>query len=445
MKKNNIIYQITSQKLPKVIFCSLVLVLLLLLVSNFLFSQKKVEIDFSQKTTEKKSTIGFLHFNDLKPLEKDIIALKPAYWRIGSAMKDKNTRLEQMKILKKYNIKPILVVTDFFFHKSSQWKKPYSDKKTLLTLVEELYKENGNEVIYDLWNEPDIEVFFEGSRQDFFETFKLIHDKIRSLPGGNDAIITGPSTTSFKEVFFKEFLEFCNSNHIKLDLLNWHQLELNGIDDALKMSNTINFVRQDLIKKFPNLKIRDVMIPEFVGSDDYFKPLTSLAYINVLDNLGVVGCKTCGDAPPAQNENTCWNNSIGGLLTPQGKPRSVWWVYKYYAESLNNRLNTGVDSEKTVAISYLSENTNSANILFGNLGKMASSFQINLKSIKKSPLFSKSNKINYTLFKIPDTEQKELSLPIKIKSGSVSLNNSNANIKLSNIDTESVYLLKINR
>ncbi|KFC20007.1 GH39 family glycosyl hydrolase [Chryseobacterium sp. FH1] len=436
-------YQISCQLLQKIIFSSLLLVFVLLGISNFLFPQKTIELDLSQKTSGQKSVVGFLHFNDLKALENDIVELKPVYWRIGSSMAEKSKRVEQIKILKGYNIKPILVITDFFYHKSTQWKKPYLDRNNLLNLVEELYKENGNTVVYDLWNEPDIEVFFEGSRQNFFETFKLIHDKIRSLPGGENAIIMGPSTSWFVQDFFEDFLNYCNKNNIRLDLLNWHQNY--GIDDAINMGKTIKHVRENLIQKYPNLKIKDIIIPEFAGPEDYFKPLTSLAYVAVLDKEGVAGCKTCGDAPSYQNENTCWNNSIDGLLTPQGKPRSVWWVYKYYAESLSNRLSTKVDSDRTVAISYMSQDKNSANILFGNLGKITSSIQINLKAVKKSSLFSRSTKVNYTLFKVPNTEQKELTLPIKVKSGSVNLKNDNANIKLNSIDTESVYLLKINK
>ena len=437
-------YKISRNMCRRIIFSSVIMVLLLLLVSNFLFSQRKIEIDFSKKASNIKSVVGFLHFNDLKPLENDIVQLKPRYWRIGSSMADKTKRIEQLKILKQYNITPILVVTDFFFHRSSMWKKPYSDKQNLLNLVEELYKENGNNVVYDLWNEPDLTVFFEGSQQNFFETFKLMHDKIRSLPGGKKATIMGPSISWFTDEYFKKFLDFCSANNITLDLLDWHQNY--NIDDALNMKKNIYHAREYYIKKYPNLKIKDIIIPEFVGPEDYFKPLTSLAYINILDKEKVVGCKTCGDAPKGQQtENTCWNNSIDGLLTPQGKPRSVWWVYKYYAESLPVRLSTNVDSDRTAAISYFSKDSNSVKILFGNLGKFKSSFSIDLKSVRKFSVFAKSKKINYSLYKIPNTEQKELSNPILIKKDSVSISSKNTiSLELDDIDTQSVYLLKMN-
>ncbi|WP_333854523.1 GH39 family glycosyl hydrolase [Epilithonimonas sp.] len=436
-------YKISRNMCRRIIFSSVIMVLLLLLVSNFLFSQRKIEIDFSKKASNIKSVVGFLHFNDLKPLENDIVQLKPRYWRIGSSMADKTKRIEQLKILKQYNITPILVVTDFFFHRSSMWKKPYSDKQNLLNLVEELYKENGNNVVYDLWNEPDLTVFFEGSQQNFFETFKLMHDKIRSLPGGKKATIMGPSISWFTDEYFKKFLDFCSANNITLDLLDWHQNY--NIDDALNMKKNIYHAREYYIKKYPNLKIKDIIIPEFVGPEDYFKPLTSLAYINILDKEKVVGCKTCGDAPQGQQtENTCWNNSIDGLLTPQGKPRSVWWVYKYYAESLNTRFNTNVDSERTVAIAYYSQPNKSVNLLLGNLSSSTNTFTIDLKSFQDSSFFSKAKKINYSLYKIPNTEQKELLNPILIKNKTISLSTAkNLLFQVEDIDNESVYLLKM--
>lgn len=427
-------------------FISILLIGLLIFFYNILFSQKSITIDFSKKIEKRQSMIGFLHVNDLNPLINDIKELKPRYWRVGNSLVDKDLRDRQFEIMRKYNITPILVLTDFYSHydkRKYDWKQPYKETEAFAQLAEDFYKQYGNTVIYDIWNEPNYPPFWDGDRQQFFISFKAAYDKIRSLPGGDKAIITGPSTARFDKEFIESFLDYCNKNNVKIDILNWHLNE--DIQHALELSQQIDYAQNYWKKEYPNVGFKDVAIYEFIGEDDYFKPLTSLAYINVLDNLGVVGCKTCGDAPPAQNENTCWNNSIDGLLTPQGKPRSVWWVYKYYAESLPVRLSTNVDSDRTAAISYFSKDSNSVKILFGNLGKFKSSFSIDLKSVRKFSVFAKSKKINYSLYKIPNTEQKELLNPILVKKGNVSISSKNTSaLALDDIDTQSVYLLKMN-
>ncbi|SIT97535.1 Glycosyl hydrolases family 39 [Epilithonimonas bovis DSM 19482] len=424
-------------------FISILLIGLLIFFYNILFSQKSITIDFSKKIEKRQSMIGFLHVNDLNPLINDIKELKPRYWRVGNSLVDKDLRDRQFEIMRKYNITPILVLTDFYSHydkRKYDWKQPYKETEAFAQLVEDFYKQYGNTVIYDIWNEPNYPPFWDGDRQQFFISFKAAYDKIRSLPGGDKAIITGPSTARFDKEFIESFLDYCNKNNVKIDILNWHLNE--DIQHALELSQQIDYAQNYWKKKYPNVGFKDVAIYEFIGEDDYFKPLTSLAYINVLDREGVPGIKTCGNA---NGESTCINNSIDGLLTPEGKPRSVWWVYKYYADSLPARFNTSVDSDRTAAISYFSKDTNSVNVLFGNLGKFSSSFSIDLNSIRRFSLFSKTNEIKYTLYRIPNTEQKELPNPIVLQSGSIHLSSKKMNtIDFKNIDVESVYLLKIN-
>ncbi|WP_312206604.1 GH39 family glycosyl hydrolase [Epilithonimonas hominis] len=421
----------------------LFLITISFLVYKSFVHDNKISVDFSIKPQKKESKIGFLHSDNLKILENNILILKPKLWRLGNTITQKPKRIEQLNVLKKNNITPIIVINDLYSTLDHDWQRPYlKSNKLLVDMISDLYLELGNNVIYDIWNEPNMS--WIGSEEQFFDTFKRVHNKIRSMPGGDKAIITGPSITGYHKDYLDRFLQYCEKNNIRIDILNWHE---NGVqNDAAIMKDNINNAKNILIKKYPKVGIKDVAIYEFIRESDYFKPLTSLAYINFLDLTSTAGCKTCGDAPKGQEtENTCWNNSIDGLLTAQGKPRSVWWVYKYYAESLNTRFSTSVDSENTVAITYYSQPNNSVNILLGNLSSSSSTFTIDLKTIQKFSLFSKSKKINYSLYKIPNTEQKELLNPILIKKGNISVTNKNtASLSLDDIDTQSVYLLKMN-
>lgn len=427
-------------------------IVFLLCVFSFNKAQQipyKIEVDLSQKQ-KKESVAGFLHFTDLKRIEKDVDLLKPKFWRAGAKLKDKTIRKEQINLLLQKNIIPIFVLSDVY----DWWpwaKRPTgwinlnskSDLNEIYSIPDMLTQEWGDKIIYDLWNEPDLKDCWNGSRDDFFKAVKIIHDRIRSSPNGKNAKITGPSISSYNKEYINDFLAFCNQNNIQLDILNWHALGTQK--DAVKLKDNIEEARK-LLQQYPNVKVKNIYIPEIVGLSEQFNPLTAFTYLNSLEKSGASGgCKACWDNPYQSGENSCWNNSMDGILTSDGKARASWWLYKYYAESLEGRFKVTVNSDSIVGLGYFSKDTNSVNVLFGNLMNPNVSISIDLKSAKKLALFSSSKKVNYTLYKLPNNQNKELKKPIAVKSGSIALTNSIYSVGLSSIDKDTVYLLEIKK
>lgn len=409
--------------------------------SQTVFGQKSIIVDFSVKPEKKESIVGFLHFNDLMALDKNIKILKPKYWRVGNTLHDKNKRLEQIKLLHSYKITPILVLTDFFAGTDDQWEKPFLKKEKFKNLVKDLYLENGNTVVYDIWNEPNTPSW-GGTREQFLETFKDAHDAIRSLPGGSSAIITGPGLSRFEQDFLQDFLKYCAKNKLKVDILNWHEGGI--IDDVLEVQKNIK-TAQGWIDTYSSIGIKKIYIPEILWHTEQFNPAAVLAYLAIIEKNGATGaCKTCWDTPPADGGNTCYNNSMDGILDPKGNTRSVWWAYKFYAESLDKRVSSKSTDEFLANLAYINSSSG-LSILFTNASKIdIEKLSLTFKSIQKG-ILNRTGNYKLKLHEVTNTQEKSLSSPRFLYEKKIRFKKEIEEVILEKIEHNKMYVISIQK
>ncbi|MFY1045491.1 GH39 family glycosyl hydrolase [Chryseobacterium sp. GP-SGM7] len=406
----------------------------------------ELTVDLSLKSQKKESVAGFLHFNDLEPLEKNIIELKPKYWRFGAKLKDNPIkRKEQVNILLKYNIVPIIVLSDIYdeehwYKEKGGWIRPSDDPRKFTTMIKSLYQDLGSKVVFDVWNEPNVKDVWGGTREEYFKTFKVAHDALRSSINGSNAMITGPSISEFNIEYITAFLDYCSKNNIKLDILNWH--DLGNQKSALKLQDNIKAARE-LIKKYPNLGVRSIYIPEIVGLDEQFNPLTLFTYLYSLEKGNAQGgCKACWDNPDMKGENSCWNNSMDGILSQDGKYRASWWVYKYYAESLAKRITSESYNKEILSIASYDKNNNLSLLLGNTSDKNKENYTVNLKNIKDKKSFQ--NKI-FKIYEIPNNGSLTVNEPNLIALKQIVIRNNNISITVKNLKAKSLYYLVVSK
>ena len=427
------------------------IIFLILFFSNVLmvFCQKtsnnaEIIVDLSIKNKKVESVAGFLHFNELEPLQKNISELKPKYWRFGAKLKEYTPkRKTQIEILVKNNIVPIIVISDIYdeehwYKEKGGWIRPSDNGAPFTKLINDLYKELGNKVVFDVWNEPNLKEVWGGTREEYFKTFKVAHDALRNSPDGKNAQITGPSISSYDKEYIDAFLNYCSKNNLRLDVLNWH--DLGNQNDAVKLQDNIKEAKE-LLKKYPNLGVKNIYIPEIVGLAEQFNPLTAFTYLNSLEKSKVYGgCKACWDNPDKEGENSCWNNSMDGILTPDGKPRASWWLYKYYADSLGKRLVSKTSKKELISISYFNMNDDFCTLI-GNLGdKNYNTVSLSIKNIFDSKLFK--NKA-LKLYEVPNTGSSYLEKPILLLKNNIVLNKSSTTIVLKKLKAKTLYYVII--
>lgn len=392
-----------------------------------------ITVDF-QKDIPVNSMVGFLHFNNIYKLEPHLKQLKPKYWRFR--WMDDST--EAVNLLIKNDIIPIIVLSDKYGYPDNlgkNWKTPLKSDEYKKT-VKFIYSKLGNKVIYDIWNEPYMSGFGGFSSKDFFILFKEIHDLIRSLPGGVNALITGPSFEELNRYEIEKFFKFCNDNNIRFDILSWHEWRNEG--DLKNMSSDIYWVKNYLLKKYPKVGIKKIVLTEIVHANIQFSPTQVLKVYDTLEKDKIDGaCRGCFFE--SVGVINCENNSITGLLDHSGNARSIWWATKLYSQSTENR----VDSNTTLEdiISFASYDKNNGYLLLANNYKHTiKNINVTFK-LKGLPLFKKNKKLKVYLYKIPNTEKKPLKSPIFVYTQFETVKNGVLNLEIKNFEPQELLYM----
>lgn len=71
---------------------------------------------------------------------------------------------------------------------------------------------------YEIWNEPDLHIFFNGTKADYFDIYKAGSTGVKL--GDADAKVGGPVTAFAK--WYKDFLAFVKVNELPLDFISGH-------------------------------------------------------------------------------------------------------------------------------------------------------------------------------------------------------------------------------
>ncbi|HEX3356556.1 MAG TPA: hypothetical protein VHS31_06195 [Tepidisphaeraceae bacterium] len=131
---------------------------------------------------------------------------------------------------------------------------------------------------FEVWNEPNLNPFFRGTRSQYFELYKVSAKAIKSI---DPALrVGGPSTSNFvpdarfdgetedisqhatvlqtsdldaldwRPVWLTQFLEFCHREHLPVDFVSCHPYPTDWALDALgqtvKQTRSVNATRKDL-------------------------------------------------------------------------------------------------------------------------------------------------------------------------------------------------------
>jgi len=71
---------------------------------------------------------------------------------------------------------------------------------------------------FEVWNEPNLQVFWTGTRDEYFELYRHTVESIKSVD--SRLRVGGPSTAA--NAWVEEFLEFCEKNNLPADFVSTH-------------------------------------------------------------------------------------------------------------------------------------------------------------------------------------------------------------------------------
>ena len=165
-----------------------------------------------------------------------------------------------------------------------------------------------------MWNEPDNEVFWTGTREQFFRVYetaaRALEDEL-----GDAVVVGGPSTTKPRAAWLEGLLRHCRARGCRVSFLSFHA---NLAADA-----PIPALEGDLRSgararaALPRPLADRVEVNESIGPADQYRPGEILGFLEHMEAGGAdAAARSCWlDLAGADN---CSNGTLEGLLTPDG-------------------------------------------------------------------------------------------------------------------------------
>ena len=178
-----------------------------------------------------------------------IYRMQFSLWDLSQLSKDKDA---QDKLLANYEsvIKNIsdsggVVILDIFgtpagLGKALDKKAPPWDLKAFKELVKGYIREFSCEkkynIWYEVWNAPDLDDFFLGRKQEYFNLYRAVAEGVEELEGetkihipvGGPGVswwfqsLEGNTIITPEKSLIYEFIKYCYRHHLPLDFISWH-------------------------------------------------------------------------------------------------------------------------------------------------------------------------------------------------------------------------------
>lgn len=324
-----------------------------------------VTVDFASRVPVKSMSGLLLGVSPAKGRlpQRDLYAsLKPVIWRgfpplvTDSLAKDVGARYEY-------------ILGDVWGYpgKTGHWKNgpPWSNEQAFVSMVrrEARALAADKNVVWEIWNEPTIPLFWTGTEEQFFRTYLVAYRTLREELGPA-ALIAGPSPNTYNPGFIKRFADYCVKNGCGVNVLVWHEM--------LKPSaipRQVRDIRRDIVNnpRYASLRIREIHVNEVLGMANTLNPGGLLLNFQFLEASGIdAAARACWPDVIVPTESSCDNNTLGGMLTRSFNPRSIWWANRLYVDGVSSRVaSRSSDSTVFSLASRTGGVGGSANVLLG--------------------------------------------------------------------------------
>ncbi|KAF4886544.1 hypothetical protein CGCF415_v015098 [Colletotrichum fructicola] len=249
----------------------------------------------------------------------------------------------------------------------------WSEMEAFLAQVVKDLKENDmlEGLVFDIWNEPELEIFWARSWDQYLEYYVRAHRIIRAeLP---NTLISGPSGATvpdFQSSAWTSWLAAISANDTIPDIYSWHQIGDTGreLDRVIPDFNA-------LLSQH-NLPQRAIDINEYAAPERQ-NPANSAFYLAQLERHNLRGLRANWGSDAGLHDlmaDLVFKDSDGNY-----KPNGDWQTYKYYAGMTGDRVATTASPDlKFDVFGTISENN--VKLLVGTQSLQAS-YEISISGL----------------------------------------------------------------
>lgn len=262
-------------------------------------------------------------------------------------------------------------------------------------------KDNGWDVEWDIWNEPDYSQFWKRSQEQFLDTWRVGYRKLRELDP--EANIVGPSIAAYNRAWMERFLTYAQDHDVVPDILCWHELSWHCFDYR-SIEGHAAHARAFLDQL--GLKVKAFDINEYVIERQAFRAGVHPWYFAGIEDAGIRGAAHAtwheADGSPSGR-----GPLLTGILTPDLKPRSVWWTYRAYADITGERV--AVRPGLSVhGVAGVDETQEAVRMVLGRDEGTDAAVQVRVEGLGGVPFLSDSKEVRVVAQRIPNTEYEPL-------------------------------------
>jgi hypothetical protein len=260
----------------------------------------------------------------------------------------------------------------------------------------------GPDVRWELWNEPELSIFWKGTQAQWLETWKHAYQQVRAaIP---EAVIEGPSfATGPGGSWMNTFLDYAKTNDVMPDYISWHE-EGGGADPVADLA-TIN--RQLTSRGITGVKGFDA---NEYGTTSEQNPGNSAWFLARFDRAGFQGLR--GNWADAE-----FFSNMGDLVAANWQPNSQYWIYKRYADQTG--LRTSVTAGTQVdAVAYQDACAAKSIIVVGNKGGVTGAVNVVIKNI---PAWLQSGGSTKVLLEKMPTGKAALNAPVVVSNAATTV------------------------
>jgi hypothetical protein len=290
-------------------------------------------------------------------------------------------------------------------------------------------KATGVPVQWDIWNEPNLAIFWNRSQAQYFELWRRTHHRLRAeMPG---TLIVGPShagvpTTSTG--WWTQFLDHVRANNVVPDIFSWHSLPGDPVANVANANTSLS--ARGIAHPRP------YQINEY-GAPDEQNPGDGSWYIARLERAGADGLR----ANWASAGNL--HNDLGNLLVRneagQHLPKGEWWVYRYYAGQTGSIVSTTPSASYDA---FTTKTTGTAKILVGG-GGTTGNVAVRLNRVDATTGIVVNNQVRVRVQRIPHNGGGAVAGPITVTDSAVTLSGNATTVNLPHTNADETFTITL--
>ncbi|MEU6432251.1 ricin-type beta-trefoil lectin domain protein [Microbispora sp. NPDC046973] len=304
----------------------------------------------------------------------------------------------------------------------------WTDYDNFLTRLIDDVRATGAPVQWDLWNEPNLTLFWNRPQSQYFEMWKRAYQRIRAAFPSH--LIVGPSLAGVPSTggWWTQYLDYVKANNVVPDIVSWHSLPGDPVANVATADTTLN--SRGIAHPRP------YQINEYGASNEQ-NPADGAWYIARLERAGADGLR----ANWASGSNL--HNDLANLLTHnssgQYSPKGEWWVYRFYGSQ------TGQIASVTPSSNYdafATKTSGNAKILVGG-GRTTGNVAVNLQRLDTTSGIVQNNQVRVLVERIPYNGGGAVQGPVTVQNTVATLSNNGTTVNLPHTAVDDTFTITL--